>query len=139
MMSRLSINVAKHPNGTPLLGKGGVAAPINKKRRSLLSGRRGWFVPATDYRKLNEPPRPRFSKERGHLLDGAATPPLPRRGVPFGCFATFQVHCVFTNPTVLPAEVRRSDLRKCGEYIRVFADVVGLFLCAFCGLIFVKT
>src|SRR5437773_5442730 len=48
-----------------------------------------WFVPATDYRKLAEPPRPRFSKERGHLLDGAATPPLPRRGVPFGCFATF--------------------------------------------------
>src|SRR2546425_11868135 len=69
-----------------------------------------WFVPATDYRKLNEPPRPRFSKERGHLLDGAATPPLPRRGVPFGCCATFQVHCVFTNPTVLPAEVRRSEL-----------------------------
>src|SRR5438132_12267554 len=23
-----------------------------------------------------------------------------KRGVPFGCFATFQVHCVFTNPTV---------------------------------------
>src|SRR5437762_2628195 len=40
-----------------------------------------WFVPATDYRKLNEPPRPRLSKERGHLLDGASTPPLPRRGV----------------------------------------------------------
>src|SRR3989441_12865446 len=112
-MSRLSINVAKHPNGTPLFGKGGVAAPIKEKRRSLLSGRRrgGSFQPPI-YRKLNEPPRPRFSKERGHLLDGAATPPLPRRGVPCGCFATFQVHCVFTNPTVLPAEVRRSEVRQ---------------------------
>src|SRR5438552_16740946 len=32
---------------TPLLGKGGVAAPIKKKRRSLLSGRRrgGSFKP----------------------------------------------------------------------------------------------
>src|SRR5438093_11625277 len=25
--------------------------------------------------------------------------PWQRRGVPFGCFATFQVHCVFTNPS----------------------------------------
>src|SRR6266705_2491394 len=85
---------------TPLLGKGGVAAPINKISRSFLSrAQTGWFVQTSDYRKLNEPPRPRFSKERGHFLDRAATPPLPRRGVPFGCFATFQVHCVFINPT----------------------------------------
>src|SRR5438132_14271552 len=35
-----------------------------------------------------------------------------KRGVPFGCFATFQVHCVFTNPTVLPAELRISDLTE---------------------------
>src|SRR5213593_2700740 len=41
------------------IGKGGVAA-------------------ATNYWKLNEPPRPRQSKERDHLLDGASTPPLPR-------------------------------------------------------------
>src|SRR5919109_1231892 len=40
-----------------------------------------WLVHATDYRKLNEPPRPRLSKEREHLLDGASTPPLPRRGI----------------------------------------------------------
>src|SRR6266571_3028462 len=37
------------------------------------------------------------------------SPPLPRRGIPFGCFATFQVHCVFTNLTVLPAEVSSSS------------------------------
>ena len=42
-----------------------------------------WLVQATDYRKLNEPPRPRLSKEREHLLDGASTPPLPRRGLRF--------------------------------------------------------
>src|SRR5438552_13988915 len=67
---------------TPLLGKGGVAAPINKISRSSLSGAQtGWLVQATDYRKLNEPPRPRVSKERGHFLDRASTPPLPRRGV----------------------------------------------------------
>src|SRR6266571_3622908 len=95
----------------PLLCQGGVAAPIKKKRRSLLSGRRrGGSFQLPIYGKLNEPPRPRFSKERGHLVDGAATPPLPRRGVPFGCFAAFQVHCVFTNPAVLPAEVRKSEV-----------------------------
>src|SRR5439155_12005603 len=33
---------------------------------------------STDDWKLNEPPRPRQSKERDHLLDGASTPPLPR-------------------------------------------------------------
>jgi len=30
---------------------------------------------------LNEPPRPRLSKERGHFFGGAATPPSPRRGI----------------------------------------------------------
>src|ERR1044071_7588578 len=35
---------------------------------------------APNTRCLNKPPRPRLSKERGHLLDGAATPPWPRRG-----------------------------------------------------------
>jgi len=29
---------------------------------------------------LTKPPRPRLSKERGHFIDGAATPPWPRRG-----------------------------------------------------------
>src|SRR5437867_9171508 len=95
----------------PSLAKEGWLRPLRKSGEASLAGADGWFVPVTDYRKLNEPPRPRFSKERGHLLDGAATPPLPRRGVPFGCFATFQAHCVFTNPTVLPAEVRRSELQ----------------------------
>src|SRR6266704_3355330 len=58
-----------------------------------------------------------------HFLDVASTPPQLRRGVPFGCFATFQVHCVFTNPTVLPAEVRRSEIRFEISYLPL------LFLC----------
>src|SRR6266566_5933195 len=56
-----------------------------------------WFVPATDYRKLNEPlflvspyrahirsahARPRQQRSlRFIFVGGAATPPLPRRGV----------------------------------------------------------
>src|SRR3989442_14532176 len=66
---------------TPLLGKGGVAAPIKKKREASLAGADGVVRSSTDDWKLNEPPRPRQSKERDHLLDGASTPPLPRRGV----------------------------------------------------------
>ena len=72
----------------PLLGKGGVAAPIKKMLRSLLvRAQTGWFVQVTDYRKLSEPlldgcalsglrtssARPRLAKERGYLLNGAAT------------------------------------------------------------------
>src|SRR5256885_16463345 len=59
----------------PSLAKEGWLRPLRKSGEGSLAGADGWFVPATDYRKLNEPPRPRFSKERGHLLDGASTPP----------------------------------------------------------------
>src|SRR6266705_2109398 len=52
---------------------------LEQKLPSL--AKEGWLVQATNYWKLNEPPRPRQSKERDHLLDGASTPPLPRRGV----------------------------------------------------------
>src|SRR5437762_5838346 len=44
---------------------------------------------------------------RRFFLMGAATPPLPRRGVPFGCFATFIEKSA--HPEFL--EVRRSDVR----------------------------
>src|SRR2546422_10403565 len=65
----------------PLLGKGGVAAPLRKSGEASLAGADGVVRSSTDDWKLNEPPRPRQSKERDHLLDGAATPPLPRSGV----------------------------------------------------------
>src|SRR5436190_23141665 len=43
---------------------------------------------------------------RRFFLMGAATPPLPRRGVPFGCFATFIEKSA--HPEFL--EVRRSEV-----------------------------
>jgi hypothetical protein len=66
----------------PLLGKGGVAAPTKKLPRSDLSGRRrgGSFNLHDNF--LNEPPRPRPSKEPAeNFIDGASTPPPPRRGI----------------------------------------------------------
>jgi NADH-quinone oxidoreductase subunit M len=74
---------------SPLLGKGGVAAPSKKMREASLAGAGGVVRSNTDYCwSLNEPPRPRLPKERGHFLDVASTPPLPRRGFrapePFG-------------------------------------------------------
>ena len=66
---------------TPLLSKGGVAAPIKKMLRSHLIGRRrgGWFKKM--FSTLNEPPRPRLSKERGYFL--MARPPLLCQGGEF--------------------------------------------------------
>src|SRR5881396_4362477 len=96
----------------PSLAKEGWLRPLRKSGEASLAGADGVVRSRDLFSNLNQPPRPRPSKERGHLLDGAATPPLPRRGVPFGCFATLQVHCVFTNPTVLLAEVRRSEFRR---------------------------
>src|SRR5437016_2329946 len=61
--------------------------------RSLLSGRRrgGWFKPRLSeverttpvlmFRPTGLTLRAAPTKERDHLLDGAATPPLPRRGL----------------------------------------------------------
>ncbi len=47
----------------PLLGKGGVAAPIKKISRSHLNGRRrGGSFKRYCFGVLNEPPRPRLSR-----------------------------------------------------------------------------
>src|SRR5437867_12083200 len=96
----------------PSLAKEGWLRPLRKSGEASLAGADGVVRSSHRLSEVERTTRPRFAKERGHLIDGAATPPLPRRGVPFGCFATFQVHCVFTNPTLLPAEVRRSDVRE---------------------------
>src|SRR6266699_4577711 len=58
-----------------LAGAARSVSPIGRNTKN------GVVRSATDYRKLNEPLRPRLLKERGRLFDGAATPPLPRRGV----------------------------------------------------------
>ena len=62
--------------------KEGWLRPFIKYGEASLAGRRrgGSFKPPIIGR-LNEPPRPRLPKERGYLLDGAATPPFPRRGI----------------------------------------------------------
>src|SRR5437870_6487737 len=63
------------------LAKEGWLRPLRKSGEASLAGADGVVRSSTDDWKLNEPPRPRQSKERDHLLDGASTPPLPRRGV----------------------------------------------------------
>src|SRR6266566_1290218 len=65
----------------PSLAKEGWLRPLRKSGEASLAGADGVVRSSTDDWKLNEPPRPRQSKERDHLLDGASTPPLPRRGV----------------------------------------------------------
>src|SRR5436190_6274391 len=68
-----------------------------------------WFVQLPIIGGWNEPPRLRpLRRLRVFFLMGAATPPLPRRGVPFGCFATFIEKSA--HPEFL--EVRRSEVRR---------------------------
>src|SRR5437870_11892441 len=59
------------------LAKEGWLRPLRKSGEASLAGADGVVRSSTDDWKLNEPPRPRQSKERDHLLDGASTPPLP--------------------------------------------------------------
>src|SRR5438132_5043694 len=94
----------------PSLAKEGWLRPLRKSGEASLAGADGVVRSSHPLSEVERTTPSALFKGTGHLLDGAATPPLPRRGVPFGCFATFQVHCVFTNPTVLPAEVRKSEV-----------------------------
>ena len=80
---------------TPVLGKGGVAAPSRKmaRRHLVWRGRGGSSkLPLESIRRLNEPPRLRPAKGlRDISLMGAATPPSPRRGIP--AHSVFLVCC----------------------------------------------
>src|SRR2546425_7852213 len=58
----------------PSLAKAGWLRPLRKSGEASLAGADGVVRSSTDDWKLNEPPRPRQSKERDHLLDGASTP-----------------------------------------------------------------
>src|SRR5256885_16768338 len=68
---------------SPLLGEGGVAAPLIKYREASLLGADG--VVCSNHRligKLNQPPRPlQLRRLRDFFIDVASTPPLPRRGL----------------------------------------------------------
>src|SRR5438046_9091323 len=55
-------------NETPLLGKGGVAAPLRKCREATLTGADGGVRSRELSWSLKEPPRPRLSKEREYFL-----------------------------------------------------------------------
>ncbi len=60
-----------------------MAAPINEMSRSHLSwAQTGWFVQATVriYSEVERTTPSAPSKRTGIFFDGAATPPLPRRG-----------------------------------------------------------
>src|SRR5436853_6001232 len=68
-----------------------------------LKARPGWFVQQPIIGGLNQPPRLRpLRRLRGILLMGAATPPLLRRGVLFGC--GFAVLCLLWFVPVLHAQ-----------------------------------
>src|SRR6266568_9298531 len=60
-----------------LLGKGGEAAP-SKAAKPPSPAQTGWLVQKNCLAVLNQPPRPRLSKERGYFLMGR--PPLLCQG-----------------------------------------------------------
>src|SRR6266568_63124 len=60
-----------------LLGKGGEAAP-SKAAKPPSPAQTGWLVQKNCLAVLNQPPRPRLSKERGYFL--MARPPLLCQG-----------------------------------------------------------
>src|SRR3989442_15688721 len=64
-----------------LLGKGGVAAPSKRCCEATESGADGVVGSKKMFWSLNEPPRPRLSKERGYFL--MARPPLLCQGGEF--------------------------------------------------------
>src|SRR6266487_4392715 len=65
----------------PLLGKRRGGRDINKKPRSLLAGADGVVGSSHRLSEVERTTPAAPPKERDHLLDGAATPPLPRRGL----------------------------------------------------------
>src|SRR6266567_2425849 len=63
----------------PSLDKEGWLRPLRKCREAPLEAQTGWLVQATDYRKLNEPPRPRL--QRNGTIYLMARRPLLCQGV----------------------------------------------------------
>src|SRR5216117_1424126 len=111
----------------PPVAKEGWLRPLRKSGEASLAGADGVVRSSHRLSEVERTTPAAPFKGRGHLLDGAATPPWPRRGVPFGCFATFQVHCVFTNPTLLPAEVRRSEVGV-SEHVLFILRIITAFI-----------
>src|SRR5207245_11124772 len=92
----------------PLKGTARSVSPIGRNIKN------GWFVQLPIIGGWNEPPRLRpLRKLRRFFLMGAATPPLPRRGVPFGCFATFIEK--LAHPEFLEVNIRTEASRQIGS------------------------
>jgi hypothetical protein len=54
-----------------------LCSKLHMPRSFLSRAQTGWFVQATDNRRLNEPPVRAFQTNVAIFLDGASTPPLP--------------------------------------------------------------
>src|SRR5262245_55433195 len=79
--------------GLPSLAKEGWPRHQENGSKPPLNERPGWFVQLPIIGGFNEPPRLRsLRKLRDIFLMGAATPPLPRRGVPAHCNVRQQPH-----------------------------------------------
>jgi hypothetical protein len=59
--------------------------PLRKCREASLAGAAGVVGSSHRLSEVERTTPSAPSEERDHFLDGAATPPLPRRGVSFGC------------------------------------------------------
>src|SRR5439155_14286217 len=65
----------------PSLAKEGWLRPLRKSREASLAGADGVVRSSHRLSEVERTTPAALFKGRGHLLDGAATPPLPRRGV----------------------------------------------------------
>src|SRR5437870_5192664 len=66
----------------PSLAKEGWLLPVRKSREASLAGADGVVRSSHRLSEVERTTPTAPFKGRGQLLDGAATPPLPRRGVP---------------------------------------------------------
>src|SRR6266571_6812956 len=110
-----------------LLGKGGVAAPFKKMSRSPLMGADGVVRSKEIVLKFGRTTPSAPFKGTGTFLDGASTPPLPRRGV-CSAQAFSMIKCVyFTRLTpwatlfrLSAALIRYATLRNSDGSVPVF-------------------
>ena len=81
----------------PSLDKEGWLPPLRKCREASLAGADGVVGSSHRLSEVERTTPAAPPKEQDHLLDGAATPPLPRRGVRFTGSYTSQIR-VFMSP-----------------------------------------
>src|SRR6266704_5118419 len=102
----LKCREASEWNSPPQLRRGGRDIKKNAAKPPLME-RTGWCWSTKCIWFINTTPSARAKVASRLFLNRAATPPHLRRGVPFGCFATFIEKSA--HPEFL--DVRRSDVR----------------------------